>query len=169
MSADNGVYILQTKGPEFRVKHLQAIDNVYYCWGYNEDGTIKGGETDNQDIWIVNARQMWFGAPVFTSEEEAWKHAREVYEVISYVEYGIGKIEIDRDFKVLGFEVEVFNPVKTFDTLREAVLFLEQEDKEDDDFEDVDSIMFYLPNGERVNLERNEDGQIVLDRFEMGY
>lgn len=169
MSADNGVYILQTRGPEFRVAHLQAIDNVYYSWGYKEDGTIDGGDTDNQDIWIMNARQMWFGAPVFTDEDEAWKAAREIHDSVDFTEYGISKIEVDREFKVPGFNVEVFNPCKSFDSLQEAVLFMEQEDKEDEEFDEVDSIMFYLANGEKVMLVKQEDGKIILDRFEMGY
>jgi hypothetical protein len=29
MSADNGTYILVTKGPEYRVANLQAIENMY--------------------------------------------------------------------------------------------------------------------------------------------
>ena len=29
MSSDNGTYILQTYGPEYRVMHMQAIDNIY--------------------------------------------------------------------------------------------------------------------------------------------
>ena len=35
MSSDNGICILQTKGPEFRVAHLQAVENIYYSWDGN--------------------------------------------------------------------------------------------------------------------------------------
>ena len=30
MSADNGIYILETSGPEFRVVECSAIDNITY-------------------------------------------------------------------------------------------------------------------------------------------
>jgi hypothetical protein len=35
MSADNGVYILKTKGPEYRVAHTTNIDDIDY--GISED------------------------------------------------------------------------------------------------------------------------------------
>ena len=163
MSADNGVYILETKGPEYRVAHLQAVDNVYYSWSTADDGTTNGDEVDDQDIWIMNAREMWFGAPVFTDEDEAWRAARELHDKIDYTEYGISKIEIDRVFNVPGFSVEAYNPVKDFKTFKEAVLFVKREDTE------ANSIMFHLANGERIKLALNDKREIVLDEFEMGY
>ena len=38
MSADNGVFVLQTEGPEFRVAYAGAIDNIY---GSFSDDTLR--------------------------------------------------------------------------------------------------------------------------------
>ena len=102
MSSDNGIYILQTKDlngePEYRVKHLQAIENVDW-------DDKKKDHTNNDDIRIVNAREMFKDAPQFASEVLAFKHASAVYDEIMkdeyypIVEYGISKIKIDRVFQ----------------------------------------------------------------------
>lgn len=157
MSADNGIYILQTRGPEFRVAHLQAVDNVYYCWDGNS-----GDTTDDPDVWIVNARSMWYNCEVYINEDEAWEKARKLQEEIDYTEYGISKIEIDREFKPVNFKVEVWNPVRSFDSVYDAVKFLEKDDESD-------TISFNLASGEYIMLKRKENGEIVLDRKNMGY
>ena len=95
MSADNGVYVLETKDG-FRVAELMAVEN--YLW----DEEI-GGDTTDQDVWIKNAREMWANSPHFKTEEEAMKYAKELYDKImkdfGIVEYGISFITIDRNFK----------------------------------------------------------------------
>lgn len=69
MSADNGTYILQTEGddgPEFRVIHCQAIDNIY------------GQFIEHNSSWLPNPDMMieYFGsARVFDNLEEAWDYA----------------------------------------------------------------------------------------------
>ena len=97
MSADNGVYILRTEGPEYRIKHLQAVENLYW------DEHI-GGETQDRDVWIVNAREMWKGCEVFTDMYDALNEAHRIYEEIMsddfcpICEYGICSITIGRKF-----------------------------------------------------------------------
>ena len=97
MSADNGIYILQTKHPknsskyEYRVAHLQAVDNV--SW----DNDI-GRPTTDEDIIIKNAREMWGGCHVFTSKAKALLKAAEMEQETAILEYGISFIRIDRVF-----------------------------------------------------------------------
>lgn len=95
MSADNGIYVLETKDG-FRVVELQAVEN--YCW----DDEI-GGHTTDQDVWIKNAREMWASSPHFKTEEEAMKYAKKLHDKtmkdFGIVEYGISFITIDRNFK----------------------------------------------------------------------
>lgn len=87
MSADNGVYILQTFGPEFRVKYCQGIDNIY---GKFDDETLHW-EGDDEMI------KEYFGdAPVFLNLEEALDKAEELSYTYDYLEYGICVIS---DFK----------------------------------------------------------------------
>lgn len=100
MSADNGIYILQTKGRkskfEYRVCHTQAIENLQW------DDQAKS-ETSDRKVWINNARQIWKGCEVFCSHEEANKEAKKIYDDIMQselpiVEYGICTINHLKEF-----------------------------------------------------------------------
>lgn len=80
MSADNGIYILVTKGPEYRVIHTQSIDDIYWdapIGDWNE-GIIKD-RFDN--------------AEVFNTEKAAWEEADEMAKSYDILEYGISMIE----------------------------------------------------------------------------
>ena len=91
MSADNGVYILQTSGPEFRVTYAQGIDNIY---GKFDDDTLhwKGDMDSMMD---------YFGkSVVYKTFEEAFDFAQELSYNYDYLEYGICLIS---DFKELKF------------------------------------------------------------------
>lgn len=82
MSADNGTYILQTTGndgPEFRIVHCQAIDNIY------------GQFVENTGTWMPNPEMMveYFGtSPVYTNLEEAWDEAFKIEEEKDWSEDG---------------------------------------------------------------------------------
>lgn len=92
MSADNGVYILQTKGPEYRVCYGSAIDNLYE--GFN-DTTLK---------WIPNmkeVRDMFCESKVFNELEDAFDYAHEIAKDYEYLEDGVCLIA---DFKEEKFD-----------------------------------------------------------------
>lgn len=79
MSADNGTYILQTYGPEFRIAHAQAIDNIY------------GDYDDENHNWFPNIKNMvdYFGqSKVYTDIGEAWDDAFNLDESHGWSEYG---------------------------------------------------------------------------------
>lgn len=87
MSADNGIYILETAGPEFRVEHLQNIDDMY------------GNFSDDSFQWQGDPEIMYqyFGKSiVFDNLETALDFASELSYAYDYLEYGICVI---RDFK----------------------------------------------------------------------
>lgn len=87
MSADNGIYILQTAGPEFRVAHQQCIDNIY------------GNFSDESLRWQGDPEMMleyFQNAPMFSNLEEALDKAEELSYNYEYLEYGICVIS---DFK----------------------------------------------------------------------
>jgi hypothetical protein len=87
MSADNGVYILETKGPEYRVAYGQNIDEIY-------------GEFSDESLhWQGDPQSMidFFGqAVVFLDEFEAIDNAEQIALQYAYLEDGICVI---RDFK----------------------------------------------------------------------
>ena len=82
MSADNGIYILESKDG-FRVIHAQAIENIYSDIPFGE-GDIK-----------LNPKGLkrYFGdAEVISTRDEVWDQARFLYEEharYGCVEYGI--------------------------------------------------------------------------------
>lgn len=87
MSADNGIYILQTPKDntpigspkarsEFRVAHLQAVDNYQT---------------------IEEAREAW-GDPVYDTENEAFAEALKMSKDYEILEYGISVIYMDQVF-----------------------------------------------------------------------
>lgn len=80
MSADNGIYILVSEGPEYRVAHHQNIDHIY------------GNFSEESYQWQGDPVEMvrYFGdAPVFSSLEEALDFATELSYNYDYLEYGI--------------------------------------------------------------------------------
>jgi hypothetical protein len=113
MSADDGVYILMTPSSlghtEYRVAHIQAVDNVF--WGrcpihgsdihYGNDGRescviCPQDYSGNPDDHIANAREIWPILPMYRSE--ALEQAMRVLEDLEVCEYGISIIKIDRIF-----------------------------------------------------------------------
>ena len=94
MSADNGVYILETprgKRKEYRVQEMQAVENYLY-----DERTME--ETSDPDVHIHNARQMWKDCKVYTDEGQALSAAAGKLKKLEICEYGICFIEIPREF-----------------------------------------------------------------------
>jgi hypothetical protein len=80
MSADNGIYILETAGPEFRVAYSQAIDNIY------------GNFDDTTANWAGDMDRMMdvFGnSEVFTDLNDALDKAEKMVYDYKYLEDGI--------------------------------------------------------------------------------
>jgi len=124
MSADNGVYILVTPitdndlsgatiQVEYRVSHLMAIENVAYgrCSvhgsdiHFGNDGRDECREcrensryTEDPDVMIQNAREMWRNSKPISSRGEALKLASDILESLDVCEYGISYIHIPRKF-----------------------------------------------------------------------
>ena len=87
MSSDNGIYILETKGPEYRVAHHQNIEEIY------------GNFSDDSFQWQGDPEMMleYFGkAPMFTDEKKALDSASKLSYAYDYLEYGICFV---REFK----------------------------------------------------------------------
>ena len=101
MSADNGIYVLRTlradgEGHEYRVADLQAVENYRYDRKEHRD-------TENPDVWIANAREMWDHFWVLPTEDLAMRQASKMADDCTFLGYGISMISIDR----------VFNPTIT--------------------------------------------------------
>jgi hypothetical protein len=91
MSADNGIYVLQTYGPEYRVAYTQAIDNIY---GKFNDETLHW-EGDKESM-----RQVFKESIVYGNLEDALDSAEEMSYDYEYLEDGVCVIT---DFKELKF------------------------------------------------------------------
>lgn len=91
MSADNGIFVLKTKGPEFRVAYAQNIDSIY---GKFNDETLHW-DGDKEAI-----RQMFAGSTVFEEEFNALDYANGLAYDYEYLEYGVCLI---KDFENMEF------------------------------------------------------------------
>ena len=97
MSADNGVYILFTEGPEYRVRHTQAIDNIY---GKYHDSTLTW--SPNVDMII----ECFGESQVFNDLTDAYDYAYSIDEDIGYSEDGVCLISEFSNYSFSDFEDE---------------------------------------------------------------
>ena len=92
MSADNGVYVLHTKGPEYRVTYANAIDNIY--GDFNDD-------TEHWDGDPEMIREFFNISPVFDNLDDAMDFAEQEAIQHEYLEDGICVIN---DFRELNYQ-----------------------------------------------------------------
>lgn len=99
MSADNGIYILESpvrsgEGKEYRVAECMAIENINYV--------PTGFYAPEEDLfWNLPAIWYAFGTcEVFTNGADARQEAERIYcdPAMEICEYGISYIEMDRPF-----------------------------------------------------------------------
>lgn len=121
MSADNGIYVLQTKDG-FRVIHAQAIDNL--CWWENYtccnnpiSVAIDGQEQcyhcgtylpkhERRDELNPEMLKEYFGeSKIFNTQQEAIDESRKMYDEIMNDDYGILEYGISY---IRGWENEFF-------------------------------------------------------------
>ena len=91
MSADNGIYILITEGPEYRVAYHQNIDAIY--GNFSDESLQWQGDLESMLEYFQNA-------PMFSNLEEALDKAEELVYDYAYLEDGICVIS---DFKDWNF------------------------------------------------------------------
>jgi hypothetical protein len=83
MSADNGTYILETKGTEgseYRIASFQNIEDIYGDWD------------DAASTWVPNQdmiRENFTASKVYTSLDEAWDAAAIYNDTLPVSEYGV--------------------------------------------------------------------------------
>jgi hypothetical protein len=95
MSADNGVYVLYTEGPEYRIAHMQAVDNLY-----KEFSPEKESWSPDVD-YIVES----FGkSKVYLDLTEALDAANMLEDQVGYTEYGTSLISEFKEYKFSDFE-----------------------------------------------------------------
>lgn len=97
MSADNGIYILESlvhDGKEYRVAECQAIENINYV-------PKSFYAPDDKSFWNLPSLWASFGkCQIFHDEAAALQEAQRLYRDPSMVvcEYGISTIQMDRSF-----------------------------------------------------------------------
>jgi hypothetical protein len=87
MSSDNGIYILETKGPEYRVSHALAIDNIY---GNINDQGKWNGDPEMIDLYFSKA-VVWF------DRGQALVEAHSMAEKEGPLEYGVCILDSFKD------------------------------------------------------------------------
>lgn len=92
MSADNGTYILETKGPEYRIASFQNVEEIYGDWD------------SEANVWNPNQdmiRDNYITSKVYTELDEAWDAAVEHNDAQPVSEYGVNLLS---DFSHKTFE-----------------------------------------------------------------
>lgn len=92
MSADNGIYILESDGPEYRVAYACAIENINWNPITKSDSDI--------NYFNDEELQKYFGkCEVFTKKKLAMEEAYSLgRQFPPYLEYGICRIRLPRKF-----------------------------------------------------------------------
>lgn len=86
MSADNGVYILKTREGQYRVRNLQAIDNLNWSFIHFRP-----------EHYVPTRILEYFGNCKYTYKSDvALQIAQNIYNHLPVCEYGIQTISIDR-------------------------------------------------------------------------
>lgn len=97
MSADNAILIIETEGPEYRVKYLLGMDNIYW------DDEKKQISSDIE-VMLKNAREMFEGCDVIDTYEGAVQEAVRINEEFldsddfGYIEHGVVQISMPGKF-----------------------------------------------------------------------
>ena len=95
MSADNGIYILKTKD-QYRVAHLQAIDNV--SWSII-DGNWHNNKETREKCVPTRVVEMWGKCKYTRDENVALKIAHRWANSLSICEYGVNIITYNKTWK----------------------------------------------------------------------
>lgn len=89
MSSDNGIYILESSGPEYRVAHHQNIEEIY--GNYSDDTYQWQGDP-------VAMLEYFQDAPMFSTLDEALDLAKSMVYDYPFLEYGICVISEFKDW-----------------------------------------------------------------------
>lgn len=104
MSADNGIYILQTKD-QYRVAHLQAIDNI--TWSAI-DGNLQNNEGARGRYVPTRVVEMW-GKSKYTKDRTlAFKIAYKWAGSLPICEYGVNVIIYNKMWKHIVRDAEKY-------------------------------------------------------------
>lgn len=102
MSADNGVYILETRD-QYRVIHAQAIENLYWC-------QVERKSTD----FLISTRLVeYFGNVRYTrNKETAHRIANAIARKTPILEYGIKMFSINKTWNQIVKEAKEIAPLE---------------------------------------------------------
>ena len=95
MSADNGIYILRTKD-QYRVAHLQAIDNV--SWSII-DGDWQNKKSTRGKCVPTRVVEMWGNCKFTRDEGKALSLAHKWANSLPICEYGVNVITYNKTWK----------------------------------------------------------------------
>jgi hypothetical protein len=142
MSADNGIYILETQIPEtdlreYRVAHAQAIDNLYY--------DVETGE--HRHNFIPQVAFQYFGkCEVFFDPEEALTYANGLAEEYPILEYGVSYLFHPTQV----FEYFTEEELETYEAEVEAIIERLREERDRELKAKREAAAIRLPAGTKV-------------------
>lgn len=114
MSADNTIILLELKD-QYRVKAIQAADNLYSSWIMPE--------TQSGKLLSIRLFEYFSDATIFTNKDSAISYSFKLMNKIGYVEYGIQPLKVDKKWR------DILNEAR--DQAIEERNFLESKSEED--------------------------------------
>ena len=115
MSADNGIYILKTKD-QYRVAHLQAIDNV--SWSIIDGDWQNKKETRGKCV-PTRVIEMWGKCKYTRDENVAYRIAHKWASSLPICEYGVNVITYNKTWKHIVEDAKEYAK-KEIDYIRET-------------------------------------------------
>lgn len=100
MSADNGIYILQTKD-QYRVVHLQAIENIY--WSFI-DGDWRNKDYKKRKYVPTRVIEMWGDCKYTRSRGVALEIAYNMASKLPICEYGVNIIKYNKTWRQITYD-----------------------------------------------------------------
>lgn len=79
MSADNAILVINFNNNEWMVRHVQALENLYWRWDLEKMSTLPVPQRVFE--YFLNTKR-------FNNEKDVNNRAEEIFENHSYVEYG---------------------------------------------------------------------------------
>lgn len=114
MSADNGVYILETKD-QYRVAHLKGIENVYWS-------AVDGCHDECVSTRVV---EMWGKCKFTRDKKKALNIAYDIVSQLYICEYGVGIITCNKTWAQILKDAQAYakKEIKTIKSRNEELLW----------------------------------------------
>lgn len=88
MSADNTILVLELSNNEYRVKHVQNAEELYFYWNEHTDFSLVPVS--------IRVFEFFHNSGSISTLQEATNFAYDLYQKYEYIEYGVKFIKLNK-------------------------------------------------------------------------